>query len=253
MIIRARLSFVATLALLFPLTTACSPSIGDATAEDGSDTSNDPSGTPTEGGADGGGFSPCSDANMCPDGQFCFNGICAIGCQSNGDCAADQFCDTEFDKLCHNKTVETCPEVACPEGQECISGFCSGSAEEAMCAQMPNGEDGCEKNALCISESEESAKCYTFPACAEDDTCPVGTEGAVCNTGIIPSKGRICLVSLCTEAEHCPSGDKCISFEEGGKLGACSSGGFGELCYEASDCTSNNCFESFPGQPGFCM
>jgi hypothetical protein len=251
-IIRARLSFVATLALLFPLTTACSPSIGDATAEDGSDTGNDPSGAPTSG-ADGGEFSPCSDANACPDGQFCFNGICAIGCQSNGDCAADQFCDTEFDKLCHNKTVTTCPEVACPEGQECVNGFCSGSSEEAMCAQMPNGEDGCEKNALCIAESENSAKCYTFPACAEDDTCPVGTHGAVCNTGIIPSKGRICLVGLCTEATHCPSGDKCVTFEESGEIGACSAGAFGDLCHAAADCKSNNCFIAFPGEAGFCM
>ncbi len=253
MTIRARLSFVATLALLFPLTTACSPSIGDATAEDGSESGNDPSGTPTSGadGGDEGGFG-CSASSPCPDGQFCWNGICAIGCQSNGDCAADQYCATDTDQLCHNKEVTTCPEVPCAEGQECKNGFCSAPVEDTSCSYMPNGEDGCDKNSICVAETEETAKCYSFPACAEDDTCPVGQVGAVCNVGILPNKARICLVGACTEDEHCPANNSCVPFEQGGSLGECSSGGFGDLCYGAEDCQSKNCSLPFPGQAGYC-
>lgn len=251
----ARLSSLAIFALLFPISAGCQPSIGNA--EDGSEegSSDSQSSTPTGSADEGGEFMPCTASNPCPDGQFCFNGLCAIGCQSNADCAADQYCDTEFDMLCHNKTVSTCPDVACPEGQECVNGFCSAGPTDEVCMQMPNGEDGCAKNELCYAESDdpESAKCYAFPACAADDTCPKGTTGAVCNTGLIPSKGHICLIGACTDAaEHCPDGDKCVKFT-GGEIGSCSSGAFGDLCNVGADCASNMCNMPFPGEPGFCM
>lgn len=236
---------------LLPLP-ACEPSIGNATADTEDSGDSDPTTTPTGGGDDGGGFEPCTSDNPCPAGQFCFNGLCAPGCNSNGDCAADQYCDTEFDKLCHNKTVTTCPEVACPTGQECVNGFCSAGAGPA-CEWMPNGEDGCDKQSLCIEGEQEGApaECYTFPACAEDDTCPTGTLGAVCNVGLIPSKGHICLIGQCLDAaEHCPSDDKCVTF--GSEVGVCSSGGPGELCNGNADCVSGNCFGAMSGFPGVC-
>lgn len=246
-----RLSSLAIFALLFPLATGCQPSIGNA--EDGSEdgASDSQSSTPT-GGAEDGEFGPCTKSNPCPDGQFCFNGICAIGCQSNADCADDQYCDTEFDMLCHNKEVSSCPEVACAEGQECVNGFCSAGPTEESCMQMPNGEDGCGKTALCIPTSEESAQCYEFPACGEDDSCPKGTNGAVCNTGYLPNKGHICLIGACADAaEDCLPGDKCIKFT-GDPVGSCSSGAFGDFCNGPDDCVSKNCFIAFPDEPGFC-
>ena len=50
---------------------------------------------------------PCGSANKCPAGEFCFNGLCAEGCNSNGDCAQDQYCDTSWMR-CTNKVVATC-------------------------------------------------------------------------------------------------------------------------------------------------
>lgn len=251
---RSTLHPLAIVALLVPLA-ACEPSIGDATESDsnadtGTDPS-DPSGTPTSGPDE---FGPCSANNPCPDGQFCWNGLCALGCTNNGDCADDQYCATDTDMLCHNKTVETCPAVACPDGQECVNGFCSAAEQPAtVCEQMPNGEDGCAKDALCYSETGEPSdnKCYTFPACAEDDTCPTGTIGAVCNVGLLPSKGRICLIGACTETKHCPADAACISYD--GPIGACSFGEFGDLCNTNADCNSGNCAMDFPGEAGFCL
>lgn len=237
---------------------ACNSSIGSLSDSEG-DTeatgADETSGasTPTSGNADGGEFMPCTAANPCPDGQFCFNGLCALGCQSNGDCGDDQYCDTEFDRLCHNKTVSTCPETPCAEGQECVNGFCSAGPTDEVCMQMPNGEDGCAKDSLCIAEpdDQESYKCYPFPACPEDGQCPIGTEGAVCNDGILPSKSRICLIGLCLAADDCPSEWKCVQFD-GEPVGLCSSGAFGYPCNGDADCLSGSCNTPFPGQPGFC-
>lgn len=250
---RANILSLAAVACLSLSFFGCNATVGDAT--DGDTSNGDPTdngSNPTDGG--GGGFSPCDAGNPCPDGQFCFNGICAIGCNSDGDCASNQYCDTDGDRLCHNKTVETCPETPCAEGQECVNGFCSAGATET-CMAMPNGEDGCAKNELCIAEpdKEESYKCYAFPACAADDTCPVGSNGAVCNTGLLPNKDRICLVGACADAaEHCPPDDKCVKFT-GEQIGSCSSGAFGDLCNVAADCVSNMCNVFIPGQPGICM
>lgn len=252
MTIRPYLTSLAIFALLSPLA-ACQPSIGSATtdAETDAATDADPTSTPTGGSEDE--FKPCTAKNPCPSGQFCFNGLCALGCTNNGDCAADQYCGTDTDLLCHNKTVDTCPTVPCPDGQQCVNGFCSAAEPPTTaCQQMPNGEDGCAKNALCISETEDASdnKCYTFPACGEDDTCPPGVIGAVCNVDLIPSKDRICLVGACSDAGDCPSGYTCFKF--GGPVGVCNSGEFGDLCNLPADCKSGTCNIDFPGEPGYC-
>ena len=250
MTMRPYLTSFAILALLSPLA-ACQPSTGDTDAETGSATDVDPTSTPTGGTEDD--FKPCTSKNPCPSGQFCFNGLCALGCTSNGDCAADQYCGTDTDLLCHNKTVETCPTVACPDGQQCVNGFCSATElPTTTCEQMPNGEDGCAKNALCISETDDPSgnKCYTFPACAEDDTCPTGTIGAVCNVDLISSKDRICLVGACVDVGDCPADNSCVNL--GAPVGICSNGQLGTFCTAPAQCKSGMCNMTFPGQPGVC-
>lgn len=223
---------------------ACNGSFGDMT-----DGSEETSATNPTAGEE---WMPCSAANACPDGQFCFNGLCALGCQSDGDCADNQYCGTEDDKLCHNKEVSTCPDVACAEGQMCVDGFCSTPPSDEVCMEGAP-VDGCEANALCFEADESGAKCYTFPYCAQDGTCPVGTQGAVCNDGIIPEKDKICLVGLCTAAEHCPAEWFCVEFEANSVLGYCSNGGVGSVCSSAAECLSGNCQMAFPGLPGVCL
>ncbi|WAS92127.1 hypothetical protein [Nannocystis punicea] len=234
---------------------ACSPSLGDMT--DGSDDTgadptgaSNPTGTPTT--TDGDVPGPCSSSNPCPDGQFCWNGLCALGCNSNEDCADDQFCATDTDRLCHNKEVTTCPDVPCEEGQVCVNGFCSTPPPDTQCTPSLT-DDGCESNAVCLYSSEEEAKCYTLPYCAQDDTCPVGPEGAVCNTDILTAKDKICLIGLCTEASHCPADWKCVKDQPNAVIGYCSDGGPFAPCSSNEDCFSNVCNLPFPGEAGLCQ
>ncbi|HEY8380113.1 MAG TPA: hypothetical protein VIK91_26665, partial [Nannocystis sp.] len=224
-----------TLAVLCLGALGCNSNIGNATEGGGeSDTDASTSGKttnsssdPTDGGEIPFGF--CDNKHPCPDGQFCFNGICEIGCNSDNDCAENQYCATDDDRLCHNKTVTTCPEVPCAETQVCVNGFCSTPPPEKECEPF-SPDDGCEKNAVCAEIEEGEPKCYTFPYCAQDDTCPVGTQGAVCNVDLLPNKDKICLVGLCTAASHCPKDWKCVKFEVNGVIGYCSSGAPGNEC-----------------------
>lgn len=214
----------------------------------------------SSGGGTGGGSGialGCSASMACPSGQFCFNGVCAYGCQTNGNCAADQFCDTETDHLCHNKTVQSCSGAgSCLSTQECVSGFCSTPPPATQCDpnQVSSGNDGCDTKSICFAPQEQGAspKCHTFPACAQDKTCPVGTSGAVCNDGLIPNKARICLVGVCKTVEHCPASWACVKFTATDVLGLCSNKMTGAPCTKPSECLSNNCSIPAPGFPGFC-
>lgn len=238
-----------TLAALSLGALACNPSLGDMTESGGEETGNTSS--PTSGGSNsGGGFEPCSAANPCPDGQFCFNGLCAVGCNSDGDCADGQYCATDGDRLCHNAEVTTCPDVPCADGQICVNGFCSTPPADTSC--MPASvDDGCEKNAVCLEQEEGMPKCYTFPYCPQDGVCPVGAQGAVCNDGLLADKDQICLVGACTAVEHCPADWSCVKLE-GSVIGFCSSGVAGSPCDTNDQCMSNNCSIPIPGFPGIC-
>lgn len=208
------------------------------------------------GGGGGGSGGLCSATNKCPAGQFCYNGICAYGCNSNGDCAADQYCDTgQFgSRLCHNKTVTTCPETPCASSQICVKGACSTPPPPTQCDpdRVVDGQDGCDKQSICLdADGNDQPKCYSFSACPQDSNCPIGTVGSVCNDGIIPNKSRICLTGLCRSVSNCPSSWKCVKTTTNAVVGICSSGGPYAPCAASSDCQSGNCFTQ-PGFIGFC-
>lgn len=201
----------------------------------------------------------CSASRACPSGQFCFNGLCAIGCQSNANCASDQYCATDGDMLCHNKVVPTCTVAGdCGEQQVCTSGFCSTPPPATQCNpdNVPSGNDGCDARSVCIDSSDtamEDPQCHTFPACAADKTCPTGTQGAVCNDGLIPNKDKICLIGLCRDVGNCPANWACVKGVSTDVLGFCSSRGFGAPCSGAADCISGNCSQPVPGFLGWCQ
>jgi len=214
------------------------------------------------GGGTGGGSSaqwtPCSTSNPCPSGQFCFNGLCALGCQTNGNCGTDQYCDTDGDHLCHNSVVQTCSgSTGCLSSQVCITGLCSTPPPATMCDpnQVSSGNDGCDANSVCIDPLETSTtdpKCYTFPACAADKTCPTGLQGAVCNDGLIPQKNHICLIGVCKTADNCPNSWICVKLNATDVLGSCSNKGTGMPCNGPADCTSGACTKPFPSFLGIC-
>ncbi|MGV3625091.1 MAG: hypothetical protein ACO1OB_30000 [Archangium sp.] len=216
------------------------------------------------GGAGGGGGSQvlelwCSSSRPCPSGQFCFNGICALGCTSNANCRGDQYCDTEGDRLCHNNSVPTCSvSTDCFEQQVCIAGFCSTPPPQTQCNpdEAPSGNDGCDARSVCFDKGSSSMpepKCYSLPACAADKTCPTGTQGAVCNDELIPNKEKICLIGLCRNASNCPADWACVRGVSTDVLGLCSSKTPGSPCAGPADCLSNSCYQPIAGFVGFCQ
>jgi len=229
----------------------CNPSLGSS---DGDETGNPDTGNPDTGG-DGDGFGLCSSSNPCPAGQFCFNGLCAIGCTSDGDCASNQYCDTEWDMLCKNKVVPTCSsDDDCAASQICVNQYCSTPPPNTSCNPENPFMDGCASDSLCLEDFDtEKSACYSMPPCGENNSCPAGLQGAVCNTDYLPNKDNICLIGLCETASNCPSDWFCVRFAANDPLGICSGGTFGDLCTANSECLSNNCFVAFPGEAGFCQ
>ena len=197
----------------------------------------------------------CGPSNPCPSGQFCFNGVCALGCNSDSDCAENQYCATDDDQLCHNRVVSTCPDTPCAQGQTCRQGLCTTPPQPMMC--RPGGiDDGCDRSSLCLedeaSDGSTSTACYTFPACDAQGMCPVGLEGAICNRNLIPDKGRICLLGLCESTANCPSNWLCIRGAND-PVGTCGDKSLGAPCLAESDCNSDLiCMLPFPGELGFC-
>ncbi|NMB77297.1 MAG: hypothetical protein GYA21_19485 [Myxococcales bacterium] len=199
----------------------------------------------------------CSKEDPCPAGQFCWNGICALGCMSDNDCASNQYCDTLGSQLCVNRQVSSCSQdTDCAENQVCLMGMCTADAEPKQCTPRVDGQDGCDEYSICLDISEDPEKeqnaCVTFPPCPQDGNCPVGQVGSVCNQDDIPNKERICLTGLCKAAANCPTSWKCVMLSA--TLGACSDGSMGMPCKTASDCQANfTCTQAMPGGIGFCM
>ncbi|PRP92350.1 hypothetical protein ENSA5_49810 [Enhygromyxa salina] len=239
-----------TLCVCLSAILGCNASLGSEAGSSGE------TGESSEAGEDGGEYVPCSADNACPDGQFCFNGLCAVGCLSDADCGDDQYCATDTDMLCHNNEVPTCvSDSDCASSQVCVNGFCSAApdAQDSGCNLDDYINDGCPSNAVCLEDIDdpEVGVCYEMPACSVDGACPVGLEGAVCNDGYLPSKDAICLIGLCETVSDCPAQWSCVHFNQS-VLGTCSDGGFGSPCATGADCQSGNCTE-LPGLGGgFC-
>ena len=235
------------MAFLLVLTVGCGNTTG------GDDTNGGGGG----GGGGGGSTLPqglCNANNRCPDGQFCFNGICAPGCTSNKDCGDSMYCDTEDigpPYYCKNKSVPTCTaDSQCAQSQVCLKGLCSLKPPEAKAACEPDragsAEDGCDKYSICNDPNEENntkqdAYCASFPPCPQSGVCPTGQFGAVCNDGYLTGKARFCMEGLCRDNSNCPSSWNCVKPYTNAVLGFCSSGAPGMPCTDNAQCASNSC------------
>ena len=227
---------------------ACDANLGSvATSESGSE--GDDATSASDGDGDGDPIA-CIAGELCPIGTSCQNGVCETDCDADDDCDADEFCG--LDELCHPNTVPTCgSDQDCAPSQTCVEHSCT--ATDAPGCDLDNYlMDGCPSNAICLGDYEtEQGTCYAMPACGSDHTCPIGVEGAVCNTGQLVAKDEICLISWCDVEANCPEFWSCVRFDNA-VLGACSNGGFGALCSENGHCLSDNCV-LIPGVGGgFC-
>jgi len=190
----------------------------------------------------------CIGGELCPEGTRCANGLCASECSSDPECASDEYCG--LDGLCHSNTVPGCnSDLDCAATQTCLNQVCV-TLLGGGCDPLNYVQDGCASNAVCIDDFDEDEQgvCYEMPACAADQSCPIGLEGAVCNTGQLPNKDEICLIGMCAGVENCPAQWSCV-FYGNAVLGLCSNGVFSSPCTVDSHCLSGNCVP-LPGLGG---
>lgn len=224
---------------------ACDASLGSIAAPETGSEGNEQTG---DGDGDGGEPFACIAGQLCPEERSCSNGLCLIECDGDDDCRDDEFCGK--DGLCHGKSVSGCTfDQNCAATQMCIDNVCV-APDHAACSLDDYLLDGCASNAVCLDDLDEDdlGICHAMPACDADGTCPIGLEGAVCNTEYIPTKDAVCLIGLCDTVANCPDLWSCVRYDNA-VLGYCSDGGFAAPCTIAEHCLSGNCLP-LPGVGG---
>lgn len=220
---------------------ACDASLGSvAVPETGGE-------DPSTGDGDGDEPFACIGGQLCPEGRSCSNGLCVVECSGEGDCATDEYCGK--DGLCHPNAVPSCnSDQDCAATQTCVNQVCS-AVGEGGCDLENYLQDGCPSNAVCIGNfDDDQGTCQAMPACAENGSCPIGLEGAVCNDEYLPTKDPICLIGLCDTVANCPDLWSCVRYDND-VLGTCSDGGLGSPCTIGDHCISGNCVP-LPGLGG---
>jgi hypothetical protein len=226
---------------------ACDANLGSvATSQDGTQGEE-----PTTGEGDGDDPVACIGGELCPMGTSCSNGVCETDCSSDDDCDGDETCG--LDDLCHANLVPSCSsDQDCAATQTCVNQICT-ALGDGGCDLENYLQDGCPSNAVCLEDFDHEGQgfCYPMSACAEAQSCPIGLQGAVCNTGQLPNKDEICLVGFCDVVSNCPEFWSCVRYDNS-VLGLCSDGGFGSPCSQDLHCLSDSCV-LIPGVGGgFC-
>ncbi len=125
----------------------------------------------------------CIMSEECPDGELCFDGICAEDACTDVECPNPQVCyagacyepcivdgDCTSPNLCYADrcTDDPCADVLCASGQACVSGTCF-----AVCAQ----DDDCAFPDVCWDErcAEDPCsdiQCATIQICFDGECLP---------------------------------------------------------------------------------
>jgi hypothetical protein len=115
-------------------------------------------------------------------------------------------------------------------------------SDSISCSPSLDGNDGCSSTLFCAQvPGAPDARCYQFPACGQDGSCPTGQVGAICNDHYFSDKPRFCVPGFCHDASHCPASWNCVRTSPVDVLGRCSDGTPGRPCGTDSDCQSNHC------------
>lgn len=120
----------------------------------------------------------CGGANGCLDEQRCVDGACVSDPCSGVNCPFGTKCNPD-DSLCHCGTDEAAKGPVCAAGQACFQGACTSNlvCEKVTCAPGmvcdPNPDPG--QGGFCRCGGIGTS----FPRCAQDQTCELGTGGAL--------------------------------------------------------------------------
>ncbi len=180
----------------------------------------------------------------CPVNQGCWSGLCDDECNTNGDCAADEYCYFENGITPGRCAPQTgsCDDVDpnCPNGATCYEGSCT------------NTNCGNDLDCNIYSRCYNSGRCLNQP----DDRC----------NGVHCANGEQCIKGACKKPcvgnADCPMGEQCIQggcFPEPDPCDGidckvsevCSEGGCHPQCAVDADCTEPGhvCWDDFRCAP----
>ncbi len=248
-----------TLMLFAP---ACDISLGGDT--EGGDTEGTDTGTTgdeTGGKVESGDPVACSDTEPCPEGERCFNGLCALECSQgeDGSCPPYQHCRESLGLCVYDNAFVCENDGDCAESQVCVLGFCS-TAPTTSCDVFSPYDDGCLEFERCLDpDGDGVGACYSLQACEFSDTCPVGHAGALCNVDPVttdprlPNKDAVCLLGMCETDANCPANWTCVRLGGDAAPGLCSDGSPDSACKDGSQCASGTCVPSQGLEGGFCQ
>jgi hypothetical protein len=203
-------------------------------------------------------YDACSMAMPCSPGKTCVNGLCEKGCNSDADCAADEYCALSNGQVCQPQTLTACPATPCAPTQVCVEGVCGTEPTGMPCGPNPFGGDGCMNDALCLGNVEVDGMmqtqsiCFVVPSCSASHPCTPGGMGAVCSTGLIMGK-NLCIPGGCTADQNCPASWHCVPPVGTSGYGRCTDGATGHPCGKASDCKPGlTCYTPVMSMLGTC-
>ncbi len=150
-------------------------------------------------------------------------------CETDKDCAADQFCQ-----------IEACTACACPAGVPCdCIATCIGSCQ-------PKETTSCGSDQDC--PAGESCQCFSDPSCPMCDVCLMKCAPKPeqkCNTNMDCAEGTYCEVTMCSGCA-CPAGATDCDCPPPLCYGTCQPTPTVTPCGSDKDCAGNESCQCLP-------
>ncbi len=212
---------------------------------------------------------PCEDANLCTEFDYCADGTCVglpLDCDDINACTADS-CDPMTG--CVNDPIDgSCGDGdPCTLDDACVAGVCVGTPDPACVCQNDVECDAFEDDDLCNGTLIcEGNKCVVDPVTVVD--CEIEDLGACEFANCEPLTGFCIVITVpdgvaCDDSDACTENDKCVAAECQGAPMNCDDGNLcttdacdplmgctytlnTQSCDDGNDCTLNDaCDEGF--------
>jgi hypothetical protein len=191
---------------------------------------------------------PCSDNNVCTEGDSCQGGKCVGGAFkscTDGEPCTDDACHPQLGcQYLANKAA--CSDGnACTEGDACAGGSCVGGGAVTCDDGNPCTTDACDAKKGCVAKAN-AAPCTDGNVCTQNDLCNAGAcepgspvacdDNNPCTSDLCNPKSG-CQASAntapCTDGDVCTVADTC-------NAGACKPGA-PLPCDDGNPCTDDSC------------